>query len=123
MKFALSAVLSLLLLPSPASAQSDATAQNDRVRQDLMGKPVYGAGSGRIGEVSGLALSLDQSIASVVVTIDERVNPNRPHLSVPWSWVRPQLGNPTVMVPWDATTVAWATQRRGENAADDDAQR
>lgn len=76
-----------------------------------MGKPVYGSGGGRIGEVSGIAVGNDGSLGAVTVTMagsgGEPVN-----LAVPWNLVQPQAANPTIVLPWDVATLRWLTGPR-----------
>lgn len=79
--------------------------------QALKGRPVYGFQSGRIGEVVSLAANPDGSPASAVVRLDPAIDPARGWLPVPWTWVRGQMDNPTLVVPWSAAQVAWFVRR------------
>lgn len=88
--------------PSPPLAPEDI----DRLRGQLIGKPVFGAGQARIGEVSDLVVGIDHRIANVLVTIGQ----GGAHMPVPWTWVANQIGNPTLVVPWNPALITWLTQ-------------
>lgn len=89
--------------PPPADERvTEAEAQALRAR--LVGTPVTAAGSGRIGEVSSVAVGPDGRIGGVTVILDR---PGHPHLPVSWSLIRPQVGDSTIILPWDTATLAW----------------
>lgn len=92
-------------LPAPSPPLEE-----DQLRRQLLGKPVYGAGGGRLGVVSDLVIGADRRITNVVVQIDAELDPDRANLALPWAWVSAQLDAPTLVVPWNSAMVAWLTE-------------
>lgn len=114
------AILFLLLLAPAVQAQANAErvsqAEADQLRARLVGKPVHGAGGGRIGRIEGVAIGPDGSIGAVTVAMDgtgEAQPGDSPrHLPVAWPLIRAQMDNPTIILPWDTATLGWMTGQR-----------
>lgn len=109
------AILFLLLLAPAAQAQAPAErvsqAEADQLRARLVGKPVHGAGGGRVGRIEGVAIGPDGSIGAVTVAMDGTGDPPR-HLPVAWPLIRAQMDNHTIILPWDTATLGWVTGQR-----------
>ncbi|HTH16831.1 MAG TPA: hypothetical protein VL974_09280 [Magnetospirillum sp.] len=85
----------------------------EALRRRLVGIPVAAAGSGRIGEISSVGFGPDGRVGGITVTLD---GPGHPHLPVSWTVVQPQLNNPTIIVPWDMSTLRWLSAQREGSA-------
>lgn len=92
------------------AAMPSTPAQQDQLRDMLVGKPVHGLAAGRIGQVSDIVVGADQRVTNVVIQVDGVLDPDRANVAVPWNWVRAQLNAPTLVVPWNPALVAWLTE-------------
>lgn len=90
--------------PEPASA-----AQIDSWRQALMGKPVHGRGTGPLGRVAGLAVGIDGQVTAVVVAL-EGAGREGITLPAPFGWVRHQIGDSVISLPWTPVDLDWLTR-------------
>jgi len=80
------------------------------LRRKLIGKPVHGAGTARIGIVNDVVVGADNRISTITIQVDRALDPDRASLPVPWAWVHAQLDQPILVVPWDPGLVAWLTE-------------
>lgn len=108
-------LLALVLVVPPASAQWGGEQQVAVLERDLIGIPVYGTGTGRIGAVADLVVDADNRVSAVVVELfgptgARGLDPHRAHVPVPWAWVESQVGSPTIVVPWTREDLAWLRQ-------------
>jgi hypothetical protein len=92
------------------AARPPAQAITPRQARAAIGRPVYGTAGGdaRIGRVVDVVTAADGSISALAVAV-EKDGGETARLSVPWSWVRTQIGNPTIMLPWSRAEVDWLT--------------
>lgn len=91
--------------PPPPATQPASQAQIEAWRQDLVGKPAFSAGGGRIGTVTELSVGLDDRVIAAIVTTDSGAR-----LPVSWQRARVQLGKPTLVVPWSQSEIRWLTR-------------
>lgn len=84
--------------------------QLSEISRMLVGKPVHGAGTGRIGVISGVVVGAGNRVTNVTVQVDAGLDPDRAHLPMPYAWIANQLDRPTLVVPWDPAMVAWLTE-------------
>lgn len=119
MRSALMAVmLAAMCAALPASAQRGGAVDREQQialwERDLIGKPVYGEGTGKIGVVDDLIVGPDTRVSAVVVGIAGPA-----HIPVPWAWVEPQIGQPTIVLPWTREDLAWLREEgRGADTGD-----
>lgn len=113
--FLVLALASILMIP-PALAQRGGTLDLTREQQvavwerDLIGIPVYGDETGRIGTVDDLVVDENNRVRAVVVGITGVAGARLAHVPVPWAWVEPQIGLPTIVLPWSRGDLAWLRQ-------------
>lgn len=93
-------------LPPPPPPEATA-AQVEDLRRMVVGRPVYGYRTGRVGEVVSLATNGRGQPSAVVVRLDPAVDPDRGYLPVLWRWVAAQAEHPTFVVPWSAAQLRW----------------
>jgi hypothetical protein len=90
--------------PSPPELAAD---QIEELRRSVVGKPVYGYRTGKIGEVVSLATDGRGQPSAIVVRLDPAVDPRQGFLPVLWRWMAVQADMPTFVVPWSAAQVRW----------------
>lgn len=96
--------------PPPAPPADPATIK--AWEQAVLGKPVYGYRTGRLGQVVSLAVNGRGQPAAVVVRLDPGIDPRQSNLPVLWTWVRGQAEAPTLVLPWSAAQVRWLVRER-----------
>lgn len=100
------------IVPPPQAgpaAMPSTPQEQDQLRDLLVGKPVHGIASGRIGQVSDIVVGADQRVTNVVIQVDAALDPDRANLAAPWTWIRSQLDAPILVVPWNPGVVSWLT--------------
>lgn len=93
-------------LPPPPAPIID-PAEVPGLEQAVIGRPVHGFGTGRLGEVVSLAVNGRGQPTAIVVRLDAGIDPARGHLPVPWRVAAAQIDQPTLVVPWSVGQVRW----------------
>lgn len=94
-------------LPPPLPLPVIPADQVEELRRAVVGKPVYGYRTGRVGEVVSLATDGRGQPSAIVVRLDPAVDPHQSHLPVLWRWMAVQADSPTFVVPWSAAQLRW----------------
>lgn len=96
--------------PSPPAAPETVEAWERAV----VGKPVHGYRTGRLGVVASLATNGRGQPAAIVVRLDPEIDSDQANVPVLWTWVRGQIGAATLVLPWSATQVQWLLRKPAE---------
>lgn len=90
------------------------------LRSKLIGLPVAAYDGPIIGVVSDMLVRDEKTPHGLTVDLNPDIAPRGGNITLPWGWVRLQIGSNTISAPWTAGAIAWAANRGPTQGVQDD---